>query len=111
MDQKFNEIVADLKSYLEYLKGMGIEDLPFSERDTSSPPSPMAPTLEEVRKELGDCQRCKLHRTRRTLVFGEGNEKARLMLIGEGPGSASSKKDNSFESHQAQDFDSEEDGI
>jgi DNA polymerase len=86
MDQKFNEIVADLKSYLEYLKGMGIENLPFSERDTSSPPSPMAPTLEEVRKELGDCQRCKLHRTRRTLVFGEGNEKARLMLIGEGPG-------------------------
>ena len=86
MDQKFNEIVADLKSYLEYLKGMGIENLPFSERDTSSPSSPMARTLEEVRKELGDCQRCKLHRTRRTLVFGEGNEKARLMLIGEGPG-------------------------
>jgi DNA polymerase len=43
-------------------------------------------TLEEVRKELGDCKRCKLHRTRRTIVFGEGNEKATLMFIGEGPG-------------------------
>ena len=86
MDQKVQDVIADLKAYLEYLKGMGIENLPFSERDTPSPPSPMAPTLEEVRKELGDCQRCKLHRTRRTLVFGEGNEKAKLMFIGEGPG-------------------------
>lgn len=86
MDQKIQEIIADLKSYLEYLKGMGIENLPFSERVTSSPPFSMIPNLEEVRKELGDCQRCKLHRTRRLLVFGEGNAKARLMLIGEGPG-------------------------
>jgi uracil-DNA glycosylase len=35
---------------------------------------------------LGDCKRCKLHRTRKTIVFGEGHEKARLMVIGEGPG-------------------------
>ena len=32
------------------------------------------------------CKRCKLHRTRKSLVFGEGNEKAILMFIGEGPG-------------------------
>jgi len=43
-------------------------------------------TLEDVRKELGDCKRCKLHRGRKTIVFGEGNERATLMLIGEGPG-------------------------
>ncbi len=43
-------------------------------------------TLHEVRTDLGECRRCKLHRTRRTIVFGEGNEKASLMLVGEGPG-------------------------
>jgi uracil-DNA glycosylase family 4 len=86
------EIIADLKSYLEYLREMGIESIPTSEerpRETflnSSLIPPMPPTLEEVRKELGDCRRCKLHRTRHTLVFGEGNKKAILMIIGEGPG-------------------------
>jgi uracil-DNA glycosylase len=78
MDSKVNEVVEDLKAYLEYLKGMGVEALPFKPSST--------PTLKEVRAELGDCKRCKLHRTRRTLVFGEGNEKATLMFVGEGPG-------------------------
>ena len=86
MDEKMLEVVADLQSYLDYLKRMGIEGLP-----TAGPqPSPSAPsgkmTLEEVRKELGDCRRCKLHRTRRTIVFGEGKKNAGLMLVGEGPG-------------------------
>jgi len=85
MDQKVQEIIADLKAYLEYLKEMGITDLPAAE-PKSEEVSRFIFNLEEVRKELGDCRRCKLHRTRRTLVFGEGNEKARLMIIGEGPG-------------------------
>ena len=78
MDSSLREIVDDLKSYLEYLQGMGIEGLPLS--------LPSEPGLKEVREELGDCKRCKLHRTRKTLVFGEGNEKAILLLVGEGPG-------------------------
>jgi uracil-DNA glycosylase family 4 len=83
MDQQIREIIVDLKSYLEYLKGMGITALPTSESHTGRVSSS---TLEEIRMALGDCRRCKLHRTRRTLVFGEGNKKAKLMIIGEGPG-------------------------
>ncbi len=92
MDRLAQEIIANLKSYLEYLREMGIESMTASEERpkevflNSSPLPSMPPTLEEVRKELGDCRRCKLHRTRRTLVFGEGNKKATLMIIGEGPG-------------------------
>jgi DNA polymerase len=44
------------------------------------------PLLDEVRKELGDCKRCKLCTGRRNLVFGVGNPKARLVFVGEGPG-------------------------
>ena len=86
MDQKDQEIVADLKAYLEYLKGMGIAALPVAEEKVEKVIPSEAPTLEEIRKELGDCKRCKLHRTRTTIVFGEGNKKAKLMFIGEGPG-------------------------
>jgi DNA polymerase len=86
MDENINELIRDLKTYLEYLKGMGIVSLPVSENIPEKATRPETLTLAEVRKELGDCKRCKLHRTRRTIVFGEGNEKATLMFIGEGPG-------------------------
>lgn len=42
--------------------------------------------LEEIREEIGDCTRCQLHEGRTNLVFGDGNPKARLMFVGEGPG-------------------------
>jgi uracil-DNA glycosylase family 4 len=84
MDPDVREIISDLKSYLQYLREVGITSLPAS----VGPPeeTPHATSLEEIRQQLGDCRRCKLHRTRRTLVFGEGHPEAKLMLIGEGPG-------------------------
>lgn len=86
MEEKISEIIDDLKSYLKYLKGMGIDSLFVSSGVSQEAYQSKGLTLEEIRRELGDCKRCKLHRIRRTLVFGEGKEKARLMLIGEGPG-------------------------
>ncbi len=43
-------------------------------------------TVLKVREDLGECTRCKLHRTRHTIVFGDGNPKAQLVFVGEGPG-------------------------
>jgi DNA polymerase len=43
-------------------------------------------TLEQIRQNLGDCRRCKLAPTRKTIVFGDGNPHAELVFIGEGPG-------------------------
>jgi DNA polymerase len=42
--------------------------------------------LTAIREEIGDCQRCRLAPTRRTIVFGQGNPNARLMFVGEAPG-------------------------
>lgn len=42
--------------------------------------------LEELRSEIGNCKRCKLHAQRKNIVFGVGNPGARLVFIGEGPG-------------------------
>jgi DNA polymerase len=52
------------------------------------PTSPERPrrTLEEVRAELGECTRCRLHEGRTQIVFGDGNPDADLLFVGEGPG-------------------------
>ena len=61
-------------------------------------PVPVGPSLFEafdkvpddnllrIRTDLGECTRCKLHRTRNKIVFGDGNPKAQLVFVGEGPG-------------------------
>ena len=43
-------------------------------------------TLLKIHTDLGDCTRCKLHRGRTKLVFGDGNPRAELVFVGEGPG-------------------------
>src|SRR2546427_3377487 len=43
-------------------------------------------TLEQIRADLGDCQRCRLASGRKTIVFGQGNARAQLVFVGEGPG-------------------------
>jgi DNA polymerase len=45
-----------------------------------------AAALQIVREDLGDCIRCKLHKTRNKIVFGVGDPHAELMFVGEGPG-------------------------
>jgi DNA polymerase len=43
-------------------------------------------SLPVILSDIGDCTRCKLHRGRTKLVFGDGNPKAQLVFVGEGPG-------------------------
>lgn len=43
-------------------------------------------SLLKIRTDLGECTRCKLHTTRNKIVFGDGNPKAGLVFVGEGPG-------------------------
>jgi len=54
-------------------------------------PNPLEPPavpldLEQLRGELGDCRRCRIHLGRRNIVFGEGNPQAALVFVGEAPG-------------------------
>lgn len=45
-----------------------------------------AGSIAELRGLLGDCARCSLSKGRTNLVFGAGDESARLMFVGEAPG-------------------------
>ena len=44
-------------------------------------------SLEEIAEEIRRCRFCILHKNRKNAVPGEGSYKARLILIGEAPGS------------------------
>ncbi len=44
-------------------------------------------SLKNIRADLGDCRRCKLHSNRNKIVFGDGTPNAKLVFVGEGPGS------------------------
>jgi uracil-DNA glycosylase len=43
-------------------------------------------SLLKIREDIGDCTRCKLHKARNKIVFADGNPKAKLVFVGEGPG-------------------------
>ena len=43
-------------------------------------------SLEEIEQEIKKCKKCRLWKSRRNPVAGEGNEKARIMFVGEAPG-------------------------
>ncbi len=95
----YKKIAEETKNYLLYLKEIGIEDMPVervresksqrvkeSESQSVRDTGDVKQSLESIREELGDCKRCKLHKTRTNIVFGVGNPNASLVFVGEGPG-------------------------
>lgn len=106
-------IAEDIKTVLEFYQAMGIERIPvnivqkrrsmeaqkYGKEETVKTQDLRASTLQDfrtsqqkkdalknLRDEIGDCQRCKLLKGRKNIVFGEGSIDAEIMFIGEGPG-------------------------
>lgn len=95
---------------LARLRSLGVEAarLPPAARATAAPrgPSAVSPdadirrlaasgttaeiealeVLETVRRVASECTRCRLHESRRTVVFADGSPEARVMCVGEAPG-------------------------
>jgi DNA polymerase len=59
------------------------------------PPVPQM-SLPQIARAVHDCTRCPLHEGRSRAVPGEGNPKAEIMLIGEGPGYHEDKQARPF---------------
>ncbi len=55
-----------------------------------------SPELLRIRRELGECARCKLAGGRHNLVFGVGNPSAELVFVGEGPGEDEDRQGEPF---------------
>jgi DNA polymerase len=87
--RELEELAAQLAGWVRYQGRLGRLGTPAERvsRPVQEAGVPgRAPTLKEVRAELGDCRRCKLAGGRTRLVFGDGSPRAALMFIGEGPG-------------------------
>ena len=80
-----HQVFKEKKTIINIEEQLGIFDKPSKKL-----------TLEEIREEIGDCTRCKLHQWRTNIVFGEGNPKARLVFVGEGPGEEEDKQARPF---------------
>lgn len=95
---ELREALAAGRGQLEYLRDLGFDEVPAAVRAT--PPQgvnhPGVESLEALRADLGDCQRCGLGKTRQCLVFGVGNPQARLVLVGEAPGREEDEKGEPF---------------
>ncbi len=54
--------------------------------ETLLPLAPEGDSLLKISQDIGDCRRCRLCEQRNKIVFGVGNEQAKLVFVGEGPG-------------------------
>jgi uracil-DNA glycosylase len=52
--------------------------------------------LDQIRRTIGDCQRCPLAKARKNIVFGAGNPEAQVMFVGEGPGQEEDEQGEPF---------------
>jgi uracil-DNA glycosylase family 4 len=100
-----SELLADAAAYARFLadasSGVGVPmewtaaprpsaPAPTASVPAAPPAAPAAPqddsALQAIRAELGECTRCRLHATRKNVVFGQGHPQARVMFVGEAPG-------------------------
>jgi DNA polymerase len=67
---------------------------------STPPPAPTAPaggeTLDDLAASAAGCALCRLSEKRKTVVFGEGDPKASVMFIGEGPGAEEDRTGRPF---------------
>jgi DNA polymerase len=108
---------AGVRNWVEYLQEIGVRELrvvapadPPATRASQAtlsiaaeiggfddpPPADPARRLEEIRGDLGECTRCKLHEQRTQIVFGVGDPRAKLMFVGEGPGAEEDARGEPF---------------
>jgi len=101
--QECRTVLRGCRAILEDLRATGVERLPevnpaafvpSSVTDSSpevQPPqaksvdSSQPELLEDIQRELSNCQGCALCSVRKRVVFGAGHPKARLVIVGDAP--------------------------
>jgi len=92
-----------LRKYLSFYQDLGVKSVYRRERAPAAPvvieappetlpmiieqpPAPGSETLTSISADIGDCHRCGLSAGRNKIVFGVGDENAKVVFVGEGPG-------------------------
>lgn len=88
MSEELKGIIDAIEQHLIYYKTLGVKELPVPKEAVIPAQAgiKVKETLEDIRADIGECTRCRLHLGRTNIVYGEGDPRAKLMFVGEGPG-------------------------
>lgn len=98
MENEIRALISHMKEWVEVYQDMGFDPPPVPVRKAGfgkevgkvgnhrESSGAGVETLDALQELMGDCNRCKLHQGRKSIVFGEGDPHARLVFVGEGPG-------------------------
>lgn len=87
----FFQWYEDLYGGSYYLSGTAFNFSPTNEMSKNNPSE-----LQKFKKEIENCTKCRLHKSRTNFVFGTGNENADIMFVGEAPGKEEDRQGEPF---------------
>lgn len=98
LQKTLHETLNEVRSWLEDLRALGLDSVPVADLRQLQPCPPgvigldrgglfgcRQETLEEIRSDLGNCQRCPLCASRKNIVYGAGATTARIVFVGSAP--------------------------
>ncbi len=71
-------------------------DEPKEVKMSDTPAMRLPNQMDALRKMVFSCSLCGLSKSRKNVVFGEGNESAQIMFVGEGPGAVEDQTGRPF---------------
>lgn len=87
---EFLDIVKSVRAYIEAEKTCGINEMLMPNagalRAEKKKQALRPELLSALRNEVLNCKSCGLYKTRRNVVFGDGDSNAKLLFVGEAPG-------------------------
>ena len=86
------DVLRDLAQTLRHHQDLGVTEISLAQAPVVDPREALRP--QEA--ALQGCPRCKLSTSRTTVVFGSGNPRARLLVVGEGPGEEEDRQGKPF---------------
>lgn len=83
-------VIKDIKAYIKAEKECGVGEMLMPGPDAVKTERPDRSSKSEelltFKGRVLNCERCLLHKTRRNIVFGDGDPRAKLVFVGEAPG-------------------------
>lgn len=84
------DVIKDIKAYIKAEKEYGVGEIlmPGAAATKTERPgrSSKSEELLALKGRVLNCEKCLLHKTRRNIVFGDGDPRAKLVFVGEAPG-------------------------
>ena len=81
---ELSDLLKQTQEQLRYFQELGVSGV--EPVQSAAVPKQAGESLEQIWSELKGCTRCPLHEGRTHVVNTEGNQRARLMFVGEAPG-------------------------